>query len=125
MSDTKNDSSQFEIQFFRSILEKIPDYIQVIEILGCLYTEAGQIDEGLRMDERAVKITPNNPNAHYNLACSLALKGETAKAIDSLKKAIDLGYVDLEWMLQDEDLQSLHGHTKFEKLITRLGTILK
>lgn len=119
-----NDSPEFQINFFESVLKKVPDYIEVIEILGCLYTDIGQIDNGLKMDLKAVKLMPLNPTSHYNLACSQALKGQTLKAIESLKKSIALGYDDLEWMLQDDDLISLHGHIKFEALINELEKML-
>lgn len=124
MSEIDQENIKFQIHFFESVLEKVPNYIQVIEILGCLYTDLGQIDDGLRMDLKAVKLMPNNPNSHYNLACSQALKGQLAKAITSLKKAIELGYDDLEWLLQDDDLLSLHGIDKFEELVIQLENIL-
>ena len=125
MSEIDQENIKFQIHFFESVLEKVPNYIQVIEILGCLYTDMGQIDDGLRMDLKAVKLTPDNPNSHYNLACSQALKGQSAKAIASLKKSIELGYDDLEWLLQDDDLLSLHGIDKFEELVSHLEHILK
>ena len=123
-NDTDIDNTEFEIKFFESVLKKVPDYMEVIEILGCLYTDIGQIDDGLRMDMKAVKLMPWNPTSHYNLACSQALKGQTVKAIESLKKSIELGYDDLEWMLEDDDLLSLHGHTKFEELVKKLDKML-
>lgn len=125
MSEIDEENTKFQIHFFESVLEKVPDYIQVIELLGCLYTDIGRLDDGLRMDLKAVKLMPNNPNFHYNLACSQSLKDQSTKAIASLKKAIELGYDDLEWLLQDDDLQSLHGLEKFEELITQLENMLK
>lgn len=116
---------QFEIQFFESVLKRVPNYIEVIEILGCLYTEIGQIDDGLRMDEMIVKLKPNDPTAYYNLACSLALKGQTTKSLASLEKSIELGYDDLEWLLQDDDITSLHSHAKFKKIVKLLKTNLE
>ncbi len=124
MSTVDQENIKFQIQFYESVLEKVPDFIQVIEILGCLYTDIGQIDDGLRMDMKAVKLMPLNPTAHFNLACSQALKGQSLKAIATLKKSIELGYNDLEWLLQDDDLLSLHGHKKFEELITQLENSL-
>lgn len=118
--NNNNNNSEFQINFFESILKKVPNYIEVIEMLGCLYTDIGQIDNGLKMDKKAVKLMPLNPTSHYNLACSLALKGQTAKAIESLNKSIDLGYDDLEWMLQDDDLISLHDNDKFKALVYKL-----
>jgi tetratricopeptide (TPR) repeat protein len=110
----------FEIDFFERIHRRLPDYADVVEILGGLYTREGRIDEGLKMDRKLVRMMPENPNAHYNLACSLALKSRGTEAIRSLSKAVDLGYRDLEWLLQDPDLDSIKGFPRFRKLVSAL-----
>lgn len=116
--------SDFEIQFFESILAKNPDYAEVIEILGSLYTQAGQLDEGLKMDRKLAKLVPNNPTVHYNLACSLALKCKKQDAVKALRAAIELGYRDLEWLQEDPDLQSLCDYEPFEELLIDLEELL-
>lgn len=110
----------FEIQFFESILRRNPRDSDVIEILGGLYTKEGRIDEGLRMDRKLVRLKPDNATAHYNLACSLALKKRRAEAMRSLVRAVELGYKDLDWMLQDPDLDALKKHPAFRALAAKL-----
>lgn len=114
----KND---FEIRFFESILRRHPKYADVIEILGELYTKSGRIEDGLRMDRRLVRLLPENPNAYYNLACSLALKKRDSEALTNLRKAISLGYDDFDWLMQDPDLENLKGNPSFRKLISTLN----
>lgn len=110
----------FEIQFFESVFSHLPNDPQVIDILGSLYTQNGRIDEGLEMDRKAISLAPDNPNVHYNLACSLTLKKQKEGALKALGKAIDLGYDDLKWMLEDPDLKALHNDPQFETLINKL-----
>ncbi len=110
----------FEIQFFESILRRNPRDSDVIEILGGLYTKEGRVDEGLRMDRKLVRLKPDNATAHYNLACSLALKKRRAEAMRSLERAVELGYKDLDWMLQDPDLDALKKHPAFRALAAKL-----
>lgn len=112
---------EFEIQFFEGIHRRVADYAEVIEILGGLYTRVGRINDGLAMDRRLVQLCPENATAHYNLACSLALKGRATDALRTLRRAIALGYADAEWMREDPDLQSLHGHPAFERLLRELA----
>jgi len=111
---------EFEINFFESVLRRIPRDTGVIEILGELYTKSGRIEDGLRMDRRLVKLLPDNPNAYYNLACSLALKKRKSEAINNLQKAISLGYKDFEWLMQDPDLENLKGLPAFQKLVSKI-----
>lgn len=109
-------SAQFEIQFFENILRNYPKYVDALELLGTLYTQNGEIDKGLKVDQKLVRLEPNNPTARYNLACSLALKKRRKDAIKELTKSIELGYQDWAWMLKDPDLKSLHLDPDFQAL---------
>ena len=111
---------KFEIGFYETVLAKDPRYAEVIELLGGLYTESGRIDDGLKMDRKLVRLMPKNPTAHYNLACSLALKKRSQDAIAALSRALDLGYQDLDWILQDPDLDPIKTHPKFQGIIRQL-----
>ena len=111
---------QFEISFYESILKREPSYAEVIELLGGLYTNAGRIEDGLRMDRKLVRLKPDNPVVHYNLACSLALKRRFKEALQTLNNAVKLGYRDLKWMMEDPDLTSLRNHPEFERLVERM-----
>jgi len=110
----------FEMAFFESVLRRSPGYIEVIEILGGLYTRHGRIADGLRMDRRLVKLLPGNPTAHYNLACSLALSKRKSDALRCLHRAVALGYRDFDWMMQDPDLEDLKAHPAFLSLAGQL-----
>jgi len=110
----------FEIQFFEGILRRNPRDTDVVEILGGLYTKEGRIDDGLKMDRRLVRLLPDNATAHYNLACSLALKKRKSEALSSLERAVELGYKDVDWLMQDPDLEGLKTHPAFQKLVSRL-----
>jgi Flp pilus assembly protein TadD len=116
----RKEDPAFEIAFFESVLRRSPKYSDVIEILGGLYTKTGRVADGLRMDRRLVKLQPENATAHYNLACSLALSKRRSDALRSLRRAIDLGYKDYDWMSQDPDLESLQKSREFHDLLKRL-----
>jgi hypothetical protein len=58
--------------------------------------------------------------AHYNLACSLALSRRRSDALRVLRRAVQLGYRDVDWMLQDPDLEGLKGHAEFLKLLSEI-----
>ena len=111
---------EFETRFYESVLRRDRSYVDVIELLGGLYTKQGRVAEGLKMDRRLVRLQPRNATAHYNLACSLVLSKRKPDALRSLHRAIELGYTDLEWMQQDPDLAGLKGNPEFERLLLRL-----
>jgi Flp pilus assembly protein TadD len=119
MAKDKAGDPAFEIEFFESVLRRDRRYAEVVEILGGLYTKAGRVADGLRMDRLLVRLQPGNATAHYNLACSLALSRRTAHALGELRRAVELGYVDFEWMAQDPDLESLKKHPGFVALLAQ------
>ncbi len=120
MPKNKGHDPEFDIRFFESVLHRVPNYADVVEILGGLYTRQGRIADGLRMDRRLVKLQPDNATAHYNLACSLALSKRKRDALQALRQAVTHGYRDAEWIEQDPDLEALKGHPLFDALLAEL-----
>lgn len=116
---TKHDP-ELDIDFYERVLARCPDYVDVVELLGGLYTKTGRIADGLRMDRKLVRLLPGNATAHYNLACSLALCKRRDDALRSLRQAVSLGYKDFEWMEQDPDLEGLKALPGFQKLLGQL-----
>lgn len=116
---TRRDEA-FEIGFYESVLRRNPQYGDVVERLGELYTKAGRIVDGLKMDRRLVRLQPYNATAHYNLACSLALCRRRTAALEALRRAVRLGYRDHEWMEKDSDLDFLRSEPEFVALLESL-----
>ncbi|MEN8662735.1 MAG: TPR end-of-group domain-containing protein [Lentimonas sp.] len=110
----------FELSFFEKLHKRIPKDVRVTSILAHIYTQTGQIDAGLRLDRKLVRLTPEDPTAHYNLACSLCLKNRYADAVRTLRDAITHGYDDFQWMQNDPDLHELQGYPDFCALLKDL-----
>jgi hypothetical protein len=54
---------------------------------------------------------------HYNLACYLALAGETDAALDELRVARELNRDNvMKWLPHDTDLEPLRGDPRFAEL---------
>lgn len=121
--DRSGDSGEFsfEIDFFENLSRRDPKDLRVLEALAHLYTRSGRISDGLRIDRRIVRHDPRNPVAHYNLACSLALRNRKKEAVEALRDAIERGYSDAEWMLRDGDLENLKGYAPFEMLVREVA----
>ncbi len=110
----------FELDFFGKLLAAVPDYADVLEVQACNLTMKGRLKDGLEVDERLVSVRPTDPTAHYNLACRYALLKERDKAITSLRKAVELGYRDVEYIREDHDLDSIRKDPRFRKLMKEL-----
>jgi len=117
----EQDDYAFEIGFFENLSRRNPKDVRVLEPLAHYYTKSGKIADGLRVDRRIVRHDPENPLAHYNLACSLALKDRKKEAVESLREAVALGYADIAWMMQDEDLENLREFIPFLKFMREVA----
>jgi tetratricopeptide (TPR) repeat protein len=114
---SRKEETVFDIAFYESVLRRDPSYVDVVELLGSLYTKAGRIADGLKMDRKLVRLQPDNSTAHYNLACSLALCKRPADALRSLAHAVTIGYDDAGWMEEDPDLEPIRDRPEFAILI--------
>lgn len=114
---------QFEIDFCKSILKRGGNDVPTIEMLAGYYTRAGRIDEGLQLDKRIVELDPDYAVGHYNLACSFALKRRSQDAIEALRMALEKGYRDFSWIMEDPDLTSLHKDPAFSTLLSEFQQI--
>jgi tetratricopeptide (TPR) repeat protein len=107
----------FEIAFFTGILERTPDYVDVLRILGSLLTLKGRFLEGLKIDRRLVRLRPQDALVHYNLACSYALLKRPELSIKTLRRAVELGYRDFRYMREDHDLDTIRHDPRFRQLL--------
>ena len=107
-------------KFLEVELRRHPENIDALVELGQVYTQQGRYPEGLAIDQRLAERLPDNPTVHYNLACSLALLQRGGEALDALESAIDLGYDDASYMLEDPDLESVKQTERFQLLVARI-----
>ena len=111
----------FEIEFFQCVLRRRSDYLDVLRCQGQLLSRKGLHTEALAIDRRVVQLSPADPIAHYNLACSLARTGESQQAIAMLRRAVARGYRDLEYLETDPDLDSLRNEPAYRELLRECG----
>ena len=111
---------EFTIWFLEGVLEKYPAYVECLMYLGNAYTDTGMHEEGLEADLKLKRLRPKDPLVLYNLSCSFSLMGKLSESLESLEKAIDLGYDDLAHLVNDSDLDSLRDEDGYKELIHKL-----
>jgi len=110
----------FEIRFYEKLLKINPNFIQALSCLGDAYTRKGFYKEGLDIDRRLVKLNPEDPVVHYNLACSLSLVGDLDSSFRELKRAVLLGYDDFPYISTDPDLEALRKDPHFKDFFQKI-----
>jgi tetratricopeptide (TPR) repeat protein len=113
VSATEARDLDVQIGFVEGLVRRDPDYVDALQILGDTYTRRGRYTEGLQVDERLASLEPRNPLVLYNLACSYSLTDQFVLATDALRKAIECGYREFDWLRRDPDLKKLRKHPEF------------
>jgi tetratricopeptide (TPR) repeat protein len=110
----------FQIKFYEAILQENPDYVDVLMVLGEIYTKKSLYKKGLKVDKKLARLRPKHPLVHYNLACSLSLLGDLTRSFEAIERAISLGYEDFTFMCKDPDLSNLRNDERFDQLIKKV-----
>lgn len=116
----ENLGREFLIAFLEAAIGRDPENVDALAELGHAYTAQGRYEDGLRVDQRLVRLMPDHPIVHYNLGCSLALLGRREAALEAIEEAVARGFDDLGVMLNDEDLVSLRDDRRFQQLAATL-----
>ena len=119
---TRKEARELEVKidFLEGIVRRDAGYVEALQLLGDHYTQRGQFEDGLKIDERLSRLEPGNPLVFYNLACSYSLTGQVDQAAASLDKALSLGYRDFRWLARDPDLRTLRSHPLYQNIEKRI-----
>jgi tetratricopeptide (TPR) repeat protein len=112
----------FELEFYELLLGRVPDFADVLRAQASNLTLKGLLKEGLKVDQRLVQLRPDDPTARYNLACRYALLKQPDLALKTLRQAVELGYRDFRYMIEDRDLASVRKDPRFGAILREYGT---
>lgn len=105
-----------EIGFLEGVVQRDPEYLDALQILGDDYTKRGKYLAGLQIDQQLANLKPRDAMVFYNLACSYSLTENYEEAVDALEQAITLGYRDFGWLAEDPDLEDLRKHPVYRRI---------
>ncbi|MDE0915512.1 MAG: tetratricopeptide repeat protein [Planctomycetota bacterium] len=108
---------EFEAEFYGAATHRQPDNLDALVELGHVYTRMQRYGEGLQVDQELARLMPEDATVQYNLACSLALMGRIDPALDTLERAVSLGYDDPDHLLEDEDMRGLWNEPRLRELV--------
>mgnify|MGYP000751895991 CR=1 FL=1 len=99
-----------------AIDEAVWAYRQIIDRGTRLVAPSAESDQA----PPAASLHAHVKSAHYNLACALSLAGRKEEAIASLRRAVEWGYRDVEWIKRDRDLDAIREEAGYRELLLHL-----
>jgi tetratricopeptide (TPR) repeat protein len=85
--------------------------------MGCAKLAAGDAAAATRAFEKSVALDYRRSTSLYDLACSYARLGRKDDAFRALFESLDAGFDQPGTIADDEDLDSLHGDPRFQKVL--------
>ncbi len=84
------------LAIFEKALQRDPEDVQTLDMLGFLYYGAGSFERARSCCERSIELAPTNHYAHKGLGLCLVKLGQPEEGIAALKRSIELepGYFD-------------------------------
>jgi tetratricopeptide (TPR) repeat protein len=95
---------------------KVPEDARARVLLASSYAEMGREEDARREMQFALALRPNDSSVLYNCACAFCKLGAKREALETIRKAWEAGFKDVQWARRDPDLGLLHGDPAFEAL---------
>jgi serine/threonine protein kinase/cytochrome c-type biogenesis protein CcmH/NrfG len=98
-------------------LELVPEDVRARILLAGNYASFGDEPGAIAQLQIAVALRPKDSNILYNAACTYGLLKKKQEALEMVKRAIDAGYHNIDWIARDPDLSILADEPEFRRLI--------
>jgi len=104
-------------KLYEAALEISPNLVSALNNIGVIYMKEKNYGAARGVLEKAVKIKPNYVDPYYNLACLYALQKNVDRSLSYLRKTVSVDEAARRWARTDGDLENLHGHSEYEKIV--------
>ncbi len=102
---------------YRKAISLSPDFIPALNGLAVVYADKGEYKQALLLYERVMALNPDSYVPYYNVACIYARQNKIEESIGWLKKAVQRGFEDWEFLKIDKDLENIRGSSYYKKLM--------
>jgi serine/threonine protein kinase/Flp pilus assembly protein TadD len=109
-----------EVEAARKRLELNPDDPRALYMGGAALSRLGEVAKAKDWANQALAISPGDATVLYNVACIYATSGEAEQAMNSLEKAVSLGFGHRNWIANDSDFDSIRQQPRFQALLASL-----
>ena len=110
-------SQQNKISAYDAILDLRPDDVEALSYKADAVLEMQEPLWAISLCQRALKLSPGNGHALYQLACAYAEIGRWDDAVTTLQRAINISEAYRDDASVDPSFEELREHENFRKLV--------
>jgi adenylate cyclase len=117
--EEKRKASEHSVKISKQYLDLNPDDSLARSRYANELIYLGKTEEGIESAERAYSINPGV--CRYNVACAYITAGKTEHALDLLEEHASARAIQFDWLMQDNDWDSVHDHPRFKAILESLA----
>jgi len=106
-----------EMEVLEGQLQRFPDDVRARVLLAADLANFGKPEEAVMHVKIAVAMRPTDANVLYNAACTYGTLKMKADAMATFRRAVEAGYSNVNWCMNDPDLAILRDDPEFKKLV--------
>ncbi|WP_120510437.1 TPR end-of-group domain-containing protein [Photobacterium salinisoli] len=111
-------TAEQQMEVYDEILKLRPGDLEALTHKADAAMEIREFHWALSICNRVLEVDSTNANALYQRACAYACLGAEDQAVSDLERAIQGSAFLRELAKEENDFETLHGHERFEQLIT-------
>ncbi len=115
--DKRDDARKRTLDVIEKRLQTSPNDARALCFGSVNLLEAGETEKGMEWLERAKNALADDALNLYNVACVYSNIGQIDDALDCLEKSVRKGMAEVDWMMNDSDLDNLRDHPRFKALL--------
>jgi adenylate cyclase len=121
--EEKRKAAENSVKIAKHFLEMNPDDALAWSRAAFDLILLGKTEEGIEWAERAYSINPKV--CGYNVATAFLLAGKTERALELLEKTVKAGAIQVDWLMKDDDWNTVREHPRFIAIVESLTDLDK
>ncbi|MCD6353687.1 MAG: tetratricopeptide repeat protein [Proteobacteria bacterium] len=110
------------VQHYKEAIRIEPDYAKAHYSLGVILKHEGRFNEAIKHLSETLRIDPDfSPLVYYKIAALYARQNKKEESIAWLRKAVEKGYKNWNYLRNDKDLENIRGSLYYKKLIGEIA----
>ena len=104
------------VKYLEKAVSLKTDFVNARAVLSALYLRSGEYAKCIEQNNKIIALDPKNEIALYNNACAYAQKGDKEKALNALKKAIEVNGENKKLAKDEKMFEKLYKDSEFIKI---------
>lgn len=106
---------------YKKLIGINPDLFMGYNNLAVAYLASGDRGEAVTVYKQMLQKQPENTLVYYNIGCVYAMEGNPEESVKWLRRAVEKGYNDFDYLKNDKDLSVIKDSKEFKQFLKEIS----